>query len=280
MLRAALLIVLTALTGIAGWWTYVVRDKVLGNEIELEQSQERIVELEGELDTSREEAVALGREVEEKKRRIQELEVRLTLLKIDHRVARIEVIDQQPDPQDPTRVETTIRFIEYDREGEPLNEGQEITLPGNKLYLETLVIKFGDEYVEAGEFLRGTSLCLFRRMFSEGLAPVDGVAIDEPGTHPHPYSGGDAEDELFHAELWRNFWDYANDPDKARQVGLRALQGEAPSIRLVQNKLYWIDLRASDGLTIKTMDRSPGGMSKQGPKKRVRQPGYSGPGHN
>ena len=251
MLRAALLVVLTALTGIAGWWTWVVRDQVLGNEIALEKSQERVVELEGALDRTRQEAEALGREVQAKQRRIQELEVRLTLLKIDHRVARIEVIDQQTDASDPARVETTVRFIEYNDDGEPLDDGQVITLPGNKLYLETLVIKFEDDYVEAGEFLRGTSLCLFRRMFSEGRAPVDGVEIDQPGAHPHPYGGGDAEDELFQAELWQNFWDYANDPEAAAAKGVRAIHGEAPFIEVRPGRSYKVELRASAGLSIR-----------------------------
>jgi len=251
MLRAALLIVLTALTGIAGWWTWVVRDQVLGNEIALEKSQERVAELEGALDRTRQEAEALGREVQEKARKIQELEVRLTLLKIDHRVARIEVIDQQAAEDDPSRVETTVRFIEYDEDGAPLDDGQVITLPGNKLYLETLVIKFEDDYVEAGEFLRGTSLCLFRRMFSEGRAPVDGVEIDTPGTHPHPYTGGDTEDELFQAELWENFWDYANDPEAAASKGVRAIHGEAPFIEVRPGRSYKVELRASAGLSIR-----------------------------
>ena len=250
MLRGAILVLLAAMTGIAGWWTYVIREQFLGNEIELEKSREQVAELAEDLALSTEQVETLTVEVEVKARRIAELEVRLQLLKVDHRVARIEVVKQSPSPTDPARTETTVRFIEYDRDGLPVDGGQEITLEGTKLYLETLVIKFEDDYVEAGEFLRGTSLCLFRRMFSEGVAPVDGVEIDEGGTHPYPYKGGDSADELFQAELWSRFWEYANDPDAAAEKGVRAMHGEAPFVEMREGKSYKVELRSSGGLTI------------------------------
>ncbi len=256
MIKAVLVILLTALTGIAGWWTYMVREEVLGNELEIERQQLVIGELQGDLSESKQLAAELGVEVEEQKRFILELEMRLSLLKVDHRVARIEVVDQTTDPQDPTRVTTTVRFIEYGRDGEALGPGQVIVLEGKKLYLETLVIKFEDDYVEAGEFLRGTSLCLFRRMFSEATAPRDGTEIDEQDSSPDAYSrgaytGGDSEAELFHAELWQHFWDYANDPEAAAAKGVRAIHGEAPFVEMRPGGAYKIELRSSAGLSIR-----------------------------
>lgn len=251
MLKATLVVLLTALTGIAGWWTYMVREEVLGNELEIERQQGVISELEVELDSSRAAVRELGVEVEEKRRRILELETRLSLLKVDHRVGRIEVVDQGPDPSDPDGVLTTVRFTEYGRDGEALGPGQEITLAGKKIYIETLVIKFEDDYVEAGEFLRGTSLCLFRRVFSEAVAPQDGDEIDESGSHPYAYAGSDGEDERFHAELWERFWDYANDPEAAAAKGVRAIHGEAPFVEARPGATYRVELRSSAGLSIR-----------------------------
>ena len=51
-------------------------------------------------------------------------------------------------------------------------------------------------------------------------------------------------------DLWANFWDYANDPAKAKQAGVRAAHGEAPSIRVQAGKRYRVELRASAGLSI------------------------------
>ncbi|HIG10116.1 MAG: hypothetical protein ABGY71_12020 [bacterium] len=250
MTKTAIVLLLASLTGIAGWWTYMVRTELLGQTLEIERQEELIGALEGDLTQSREHIGELDAEVALKKRRILELEMRLALLKVDHRVARIEVVDQWRDPSDHERITTTVRFIEFGRDGEPLGPGQEITLEGTTLYLETLVVKFDDEFVEAGEFLRGTSLCLFRRMFSETVAPNDGVPIDEQGTQPYAYTGGDGPDEIFHAELWQNFWEYANDPEAAAKKGVRAIHGEAPFIEVRPGRCYRIELRSSAGLSI------------------------------
>lgn len=254
VLRAALVLVFGAIAGIAGWWTFFVREQILGRELELEQRAEQIVDLEQNLTASRAQIETLEKDVERKAQRIQELEVRLALLKVDHRVARIEVLDQTTDPAT-GEVETTVRFVELDAQGEPVGEGQVATLAGNKVYIETLVIKFDDEFVEGGEFLRGTSVCLFRRLFSDEVAPSAGVAIDSAGSHPRPYTGGDSESELFQAELWQRFWDYANDPEAAAERGVRAIHGEAPFVEARPGKVYRVELRASGGLSIQPESR-------------------------
>lgn len=242
MYRTALIMLLTAMTVVAGWWTYN-NQQAVRNAVELTRTKAQVEQLNVDLVVSRE-------LVETKTQEIQELSVRLALLKVDHRIARIEVVDQEPSADDPSVPMTTVRFIEYDRNGNPVGTEQEITIKGRRLYLETLVIKFDDDHVEAGEFLRGTSLCLFSRIFSESVAPVDGVAIDQPGTHPAPYSDADDPAGLFQAELWSKFWDYANDPEAAAAKGVRAIHGEAPFIEMREGKSYKIELRSSGGLSI------------------------------
>jgi len=247
MFKTSLIVLLSALAGIAGWWTYVVREEVLGSQIELEKARGSLAQLEQQLAQSQ-------AEVKQKTKHIQELRVRLALLKIDHRVARIEVVSQESAEggDEPSgELQTTIRFIEYDREGNPVGAEQEITIEGTRLYLESLVIKFEDDYVEAGEFLRGTSLCLFKRLFSERVAPLDGVEIDRHGTHPRAYGDGDSEDEMFQAELWNKFWEYANDPEAAAKKGVRAIHGEAPFMEVRPGGSYKVELRASGGLSIR-----------------------------
>ena len=238
MIKTAILIVLTALTAVAGWWTMLAREKLVGHEIELRERDARIGEL--------------VIEVEERDRRIAELELRLTLLKIDHRIARIEVLSQEPIEGAPGAVETTVRFVELDENGEPIGEGQVATLRGTTIYVESRVIKFDDAHVEAGDFLRGTSVCLFKSLFTEQTSPEQGVPLDTVGTRPHPYgSAGDTEQDLFQAELWERFWEYADDPDAAAEKGVRAMHGEAPYVRVRPGRSYRVELRASGGLTIR-----------------------------
>ncbi|MFT7670685.1 MAG: hypothetical protein ACI8X5_003396 [Planctomycetota bacterium] len=249
MFRVTLLLLLTAMTGVAGWWTYNNREG-LRTAVELERTLANVERLESELSVSQEDLEASRVEIAEKAKEIQELQLRLALLKIDHRVARIEVVSQGPSADDPTKMQTTVRFIEFDEEGKQVGAEQEITIEGKRLYLESLVIKFDDDYVEAGEFLRGTSLCLFNRVFSESVAPIDGVEIDQRSGHPHPYSGGDSKDEMFQAELWEKFWEYANDPEAANEKGVRAIHGEAPFMEVRPGRSYKVELRSSGGLSI------------------------------
>lgn len=236
-MRILLVLILATLTGIAGWWTVFLKGEIEGFREDIKIKDEQIEQLGEDLALS------------EAKRR--ELEISNHLLKIDHRIARIEVVEQGPSPDNPDQQVTTIRFQEMNAGGEPAGEGQLITVDGTKVYLETLVIKFEDEFVEGGDFLRGSSVCLFKRVFGEDQSPSSGEPIDTAGVHPHPYAtAGDGEDDVFYAELWQNFWEYANNPEMAQEKGVRALHGEAPFVQTKPGKVYRVELRASGGLTI------------------------------
>ncbi|MEZ6020795.1 MAG: hypothetical protein R3F17_12055 [Planctomycetota bacterium] len=235
-MRALLVILLAALTGIAGFWTMHLKGVLEGNEEQLREKDAQIATLTGDL--------------AESEARRRQLEVANHLLKLDHRVARIEVLDQKTSEADPTRTETPSASRSSTSSG-PLGEGQTIVVDGKKVYLETLTIKFNDEYVEGGDFLRGSSICLFQRVFGENQSPQNGTEIDNKGVHPSPYDlTGDGEQDLFYAELWTQFWEYANDPDAAREKGVRAQHGEAPFVETRPGKVYRVELRASGGLTI------------------------------
>lgn len=252
MFRFTLILILGALTGVAGWWTLFINDQVNGHKAELLERDTRIDQLEVDLTTSRARVEELDAEVQAKAQEIRELKVSMYLLKVDHRVAVIEVIDQRPAPDDPGEVITTVHFIELDEQGEPMGEPVEAVVSGKKVYLDSQVIKFDDEFVEGGDFLKGTSVALFRRIFGENQAPSAGTEIDSAGVHPHPYGGGgDSEADVYYAELWQQFWNYANDPEAAAERGVRAIHGEAPSIEARPGKRYRVELRASGGLSIR-----------------------------
>ena len=147
-------------------------------------------------------------------------------------------------------VETEVLFTELDDAGEPIGEGVPMTVRGTRLYVDGLVIKFEDDYVEQGDELRGTSVCLFQRLFSDEVAPEDGVVIDAKNPHPLPFRGDMLPDPLYQ-QLFERIWDYANDPEAAKRLGVRAIQGEAPSIEARPGKTYRVELRQSGGMTIR-----------------------------
>src|ERR1019366_7588468 len=97
----------------------------------------------------------------------QRLETYLKILKHINRRARVEVLRQAKDQQG--SLQTTIRFTEVDDAGKPINVSRELTVPGQEVYFDTLVIKFDDHFVEQGDPVKGGALMLFRRVFSSTM---------------------------------------------------------------------------------------------------------------
>lgn len=258
--RIQALVLGTALLGlvaVAGWWTLFLRGRFAEHEQALAERDQRIASLEVD--------------VRQRDERIRALEHALHLLKVDHRVARLEVLEQfalesptasaqgasssqaasapTSAPAEPA-LRTRVRFTELGADGERLGEPRELVVEGRFAYVEALVVKFEDDYVERGDALRGSSVCLFQRIFGEGQKPADGARLDPVGLRPRAYGGDELVDPEFD-DLWRRFWDYANDPALARAKGVRALHGEAPFIELRPGKSYRLELRASGGLSLR-----------------------------
>lgn len=241
-LRTIALLAMTGVLAFGSWLgynTFTARDRAIQESREKDQ---KIKELNEEIDNQ--------------KRQIEKLDTAVRLLKVDHRVAMISVKEQRPG-KDGQVSSTTFDFVETDAQGKPLDAPRTITIEGDLAYVDTYVIKFEDTNVESGDLLRGTSICLFHRIFGEKQNPSEGVKLDAVGSRPAAYSRGLPMSD-FERQLWTNFWEYANDPEKAKAAGIRAAQGEAPSMKLKKDTIYRLDLRASDGLTIRP-EKKPAG---------------------
>ena len=77
--------------------------------------------------------------------------------------------------------ETRLRFSELDSQGDLIGEPRELTLEGDEVYVDALVIKFDDTFVIAGDALKGKALLLFRRIFSDRRRPAEGHVLDREG---------------------------------------------------------------------------------------------------
>ena len=132
------------------------------------------------------------------------------------------------------------------------------------MYVDYWIVKFLDEYVEQADMLRSTSICLFRRLFSEFQEPNDGYQLDAVGIQPRAYSRGGQSSE-FEQKIWNDFWNIANNPKRAEQLGIRAAHGEAVSIKVRVGKRYRLELRASGGLTILPAEDAPPAESEPQP---------------
>jgi len=240
LLRSLVALGSLAVVSVGGWLGY---DAI--------HSQSR---LEAELQKKSAEVTRLTDKVAEQAKKIDELDLSLRLLKRDHRLARLTVEDQWETPE--KKLMTKLRFVEVNDEGQPLDKPREFTLEGDVVYLEAWVVKYLDEFVEKGDPARGTSVCLFKRLYGEHLEPSEGFELDSTHSRPAAYSSG-REMPAFEREIWERFWDFANDPEKAQRAGVRAAHGDAPFIKVRSGKTYLVDLRASDGLTIRAVDSPP-----------------------
>lgn len=230
------------------------REEAARIQSQLADSRQRNTELETEIKQQEVEIAVLHDDLAKKRQEIQRLNVAMKLLKVDHRVAEIVVLDRSGSAREDD-LKTTFHFVEIDRNGQPLEKPRVFTVEGDVIYLDAWVIKFTDELVESGDPLRSTSICLFKRIFGESQPPSEGFALDPVGSRPTAYRNG-AKMSSLEEQLWTRFWDYANDPKMASESGVRAAHGEAPSVKLMPGKRYRVLLRASGGLSI-TVENAP-----------------------
>ncbi len=259
IVRTLLLATYAGIVGLALFWgysEYTKRERILQDkEQQIEFAQQQLVSMQGELDSKQFEIGELNKNLEQQQLQIEKLQLSLHLLKTDQRLARLDVVSIERDEQGQA-LQSTLAFVELSATGDALSPPRRFELPGDIVYVDNWVVKFDDTYIEKGDIERGTSLCLFRRIFSEQQTPTQGISLDEVGMRPQAYARGGALSE-FEKKLWAEFWEFANDPEKASQMGIRAANGEAVSIKVREGKSYNVSLRASGGLSIEPVDRSP-----------------------
>ncbi|MCC9607177.1 hypothetical protein LOC68_14140 [Blastopirellula sp. JC732] len=234
-LRTVLALLVATVLGIASYFGYNVYHE---KELALKAAQTKVS--------------ALEEEVTQKQAEIEKLEVRLKLLKVDHRIGRFHVVDQTVDP-DTGDKNSKIRFQEIDRDGQPVGQPREYVVKGDVVYVEYWVVKFEDKYVEEADPFRNTSIFLFRKIFGEDQKPSEVPDIDVIGDRPMVY-GRSPEATEFENQLWKDFWKLANDPEAAKAKGIRAIHGETPNIKMIEGKTYELDLRSSGGVNLKPIE--------------------------
>lgn len=132
---------------------------------------------------------------------------------------------------------TTIRFVETARgDKTKVILQKEYTIEGNIVHFDALIVKFDDKMVADG---KSRALYLWRRVYGEKMPPGEGFAIEEPGAEPKRYSGLLEALPIKHRELfWSAIWDLANDSDKLREHGIKAIYGNANYQSLREGLIY------------------------------------------
>ena len=150
------------------------------------------------------------------------------------------------------KIKTTIKFLEYDSQGKPL-EPQYFTFEGNIIQFQSLVIRFRDKLVEAGDRLRGKSAALFMKAFVLDGNKTQIFDITKVHEVPGGYRVSEKAND-FEMKLWREFWNYALDPTKREHAGIKNAQIEAPGTMFLPGTIYTLKIEHDGGLRI---DASP-----------------------
>lgn len=170
------------------------------------------------------------------------------------RVAHVQVTEQLLDEDDQV-TETTFSFIELDDNGAELAR-QEFNVPGDVLFIDAWAVKFAMDDIAHGHPMRGRSIVLLNRIYSDHMAPRDGLAIDTPGAIPPGYAVG--EIGRFEQQVWENFWDIADDPALAEAMGVRVAQGEAVYRPVTVGATYELTVDAVGGMNFVPLDDASG----------------------
>ena len=124
------------------------------------------------------------------------------------------------------------------------------------MYVECLVAKFEDDYIEQAALDRSTAICLFQRIFGEYQQPQEGYPLDVQRTGPHTYARGGQLSAL-EQRIWSDFWQIANDPQQAAALGIRAAHADAPSTRVEKGAVYELELRSTGEFTLRRLPFDP-----------------------
>jgi hypothetical protein len=179
----------------------------------------------------------------------QQLEQRKAMierLSRSRRLAHIEITAQRVSAAHGL-TETDVLFIEVDDNGRELGR-QSFTITGDVLFVDALTVKFDHEFVAHGHPLYGRTLVLLRRIYSDRIAPVNGLPIDTPGAIPPGYAG--SEHVEFERMLWEDFWKIATDAETARRFGVRVAQGEAVYKPVRAGQKYELIVDAAGGMSL------------------------------
>lgn len=183
----------------------------------------------------------------------------------EKRVAEVLVTDQQTVDG---VLRTTLLFVESDRNGEPLAP-KSFVIEGEQAHIDAMVIKFERDFVSAADPLKGHSIALFTRIYGDKQTPANAFPIDDPGKIPAIYRDADPRVSQFEQDLWKSFWQLAENEQLRKEKGVRIANGQGLWGPFQPDKLYTITLESDGGLNINSEPLK--GIYREALKKRVEE---------
>lgn len=191
----------------------------------------------------------------ELKRLNERLQTSLKLIKLDRRMAHVSV--KETGRGENGQPWMNVEFTEFDREGNPIGPPRPFRLAGERLYVDCWLAKFEDEYVEDADLLRNATLCVFKGIWGDLDGPANGQSLDVEAGAPVPVGYNQSPVTEFEKKIWYDFWSVANSVERQRALGIRAAHGQVDYILAEAGKTYLVELRASDGVSMRPIEDQP-----------------------
>ncbi len=168
-------------------------------------------------------------------------------LSAESRIAEI-LVTKSEYSEESKRILTTIKFLEFDTQGEPLKP-KYFSFQGNIIQFQSLVIRFNDSLVKAGDKIRGKSAYLFTKAFVLDEDNTQIFNITESKSIPQGYKIAGLNSD-YEKELWEDFWTYALDPHVRDRAGIKNAQIEAPGTIFLPGTIYTLYIEHDGGIRI------------------------------
>jgi len=260
LLRTGLVLILT---GVVGGGAYLGYERYVKPAQELATIKADLQRIHGELaeaqETVQQQRVEIGQLNAENDR----LTTSLRLIKVDRRLAYLTVTDTGLDPETGIPL-IKVLFTEVDEAGKQVGPRRVFTLQGTLLNVDCWLAKFDDKYIEEADLLRGSTLCIIRGI--RGDRDQELQLIDQGTAYPDKHDPRDQRPDAYRSlgdtsdleqKIWSDFWRVANDVQQQEALGLRAVHGQVNYIQVEAGATYQLDLRASDGGSLRRIERPP-----------------------
>lgn len=242
--RTCLMVAVAGGVGYGGWFGY---NTYVKPSRDAKQAMADLSALKADFEVQSQELVAT-------KLAKQKLQTALKLIKVDRRMANVEVMEKAKDENGQPYLE--VRFTEVDGNGNPVGSSRDFTLAGEKFYIDCWIVSFEDKYVEEADPLRAASLCVFKSIYGEIDGPIGAKSLDQDssssGMPPGIYND-DLKNE-FEQRIWGDFWRVCNDTEMQKELGIRASYGQANYVLAEEGRVYQVQLRSSGGASLKPIE--------------------------
>jgi hypothetical protein len=135
------------------------------------------------------------------------------------------------------RLYTRLLFVET-QPNEPTKPvlKKEFEIEGDVAHFDAMIVNFGQQLVMDGQ---ERAIYLWRRIYGETSPPSAGQPIQEVGHEPERYRQiGERLSVSDRNLFWSEIWELANDPNRLKELGVRAVYGNVVYHKLKAGLIY------------------------------------------